>query len=126
VTRAGARACTDLAPTKIMPSKPPSYDDITRKTVPEPDGSMRPSAEQIERAYDGTHTRTADDLRLLAAVQSSLQGHPDGGRVGVEVRDGRVELRGSVSQSSSMSEIEDRVRGVEGVSSVENKLVVGL
>ena len=108
-----------------MPNKPTSYDDITRKTVPEPDGSTRPSREQVERAYDGTHTRAADDLALLTAVQSAVGAHADGARVGVEVRDGRVELRGSVSQSSSMTELEDVVRGVAGVNSVENKLVVG-
>jgi osmotically-inducible protein OsmY len=108
-----------------MPNKPTSYDDITRSTVPDPDGSIRPSREQVERAFDGTHTRTQDDLRLLAAVQSAVHAHADGARVGVEVRDGRVELRGSVSQSPSISELEDRVRAVEGVQSVENKLVVG-
>ncbi len=102
-----------------------TYDDITRKTVPDPDGSIRPSREQVERAYDGTHTRTHDDLRLLAAVQAAVHAHGDGARIAVEVRDGRVELRGEVSRSASITEVEDLVRGVPGVGAVENKLVVG-
>lgn len=106
-------------------TKPTSYDDITRKTVPEPDGSMRPSREQVERAYDGTHTRAADDLKLLAAVQAAVHSHADGARVAVEVRDGNVELRGSVAHAPSLTELEELVQGVAGVTRVENKLVVG-
>jgi osmotically-inducible protein OsmY len=108
-----------------MPNKPTTYDDITRKTVLDPDGSVRPSREQVEQAYDGSHTRTADDLKLLAAVQAAVHSHADGTRVAVEVRDGRVDLRGSVSSASSISELEDLLRSVPGVSEVANKLVVG-
>ncbi len=108
-----------------MPNKPTTYDDITRRTVPDPDGSMRPSRDQVEAAFDGTHTRTADDLTLLAAVQSAVHSHPDAAHVALEVRDGHVDLRGSVSRPAAMSELEDLVRTVEGVGSVENKLVVG-
>lgn len=114
---------THAAANRSMANK--TYDDITRKTVPDPDGSIRPSREQVERAYDGTHTRTQDDLRLLAAVQAAVHSHADGTRVGVEVRDGRVELRGTVSQSGSITTLEDLVNSVPGVGSVENKLVVG-
>ena len=108
-----------------MPNKPPTYDDITRKTVPDPDGSIRPSREQVERAYDGTHTRTHDDLKLLAAVQAAAHSHADGSRVAVEVRDGRAELRGNVAKPGSIGELEDLVKRVVGVESVENKLVIG-
>ena len=108
-----------------MPNKPPTYDEITRKTVPDPDGSTRPSREQVEQAYDGTHTRTADDLKLLASVQAAVHSHADGARVGVEVRDGQADLRGSVTKASSITELDELVRSVTGVTSVENKLVVG-
>lgn len=108
-----------------MPKPPPTYDEVTRKTVPDPDGSIRPSTEQVERAYDGSHTRAHDDLRLLAAVQAAVHSHSDGARVGVEVRDGRVELRGGVTHAASMTEIEELVRGLSGVGELDNKLVVG-
>lgn len=107
------------------PTKPTTYDDINRATVVDPVGSVRPSREQEAAAYDGTHTRTHDDLKLLAAVQAAVHSHRDGARVSVEVRDGRVELRGTVANAPSMSEIEELVQGVAGVASVENKLVVG-
>ncbi len=108
-----------------MPNKPTTYDEITRKTVPDPDGSTRPSREQVEQAYDGTHTRAADDQKLLASVQAAIRSHADGTRIAVEVRDGQVDLRGSIATASSITELEELVRGVSGVTSVDNKLVVG-
>lgn len=108
-----------------MANKPTTYDDITRKTVPEPDGSMRPTREQVEKAYDGSHTRTVDDQRLASDVETALRQHADGARVTLEVRDGRVELSGRVAQSTSIYALEDLVRTVDGVTSIDNKLVVG-
>lgn len=108
-----------------MANKPTTYDDITRETVPNPDGSMRPTREQVERAYDGTHTRTHDDQQLLAQVEAVLRTHADANRVQLEVRDGRVDLRGSVGAPGSLRDLEELVRDVPGVTEVDNKLVVG-
>ena len=106
-----------------MPNKtPPSYDEISRTTVPDPIGTFKPSKEQVEAAHDGTHTRAVDDQKLTSAVQAALGSQ---GNVRVEVRDGRVELHGSVTEAGAITDLEERARGVEGVSDVTNKLVVG-
>ena len=106
-------------------AKPPvSYEEITRKTVPNPDSSFRPSKEQVAAAFDGTHTRAVDERELHTAVQAALQTHAEGGQVSAEVRNDAVELRGQVTRASSLDEIEALVTGVPGVGSVANKLVV--
>ena len=73
----------------MKPHAPESYDEITRRTVLEPDGSVRPLL---------PHRRAADaDARLREAVGDALIacGFTD---IGVEVEDGRVILRGWVHQ----------------------------
>jgi len=107
-----------------MSKTPPSYDDITRSTVPDPDTSRRPSPQQVEDAYTGDFTKGADELALYAAVQAALHAHPEGSNVAIEIRDNRVELRGSVTKAGSLDEIEALVQGVPGIASVTNKLVV--
>lgn len=68
---------------------PETYDEITRLTVLEPDGSVRPLRPQ---------PRSADaDARLREAVADALNacGFTD---IGVEVEAGHVMLRGWVHQ----------------------------
>ena len=70
---------------------PESYDEITRLTVLEPDGSLRPLQ---------PHQVPADtDARLRETVMDALIacGFTD---IGVEVRDGHVVLRGWVKQAN--------------------------
>jgi hypothetical protein len=64
---------------------PETYDEITRMTVLEPDGSVRPLPIH--------HAAHAADLRLREEVCDALFacGFPE---IGVEVDDGRVILRG--------------------------------
>ena len=66
---------------------PESYDEITRMTVLEPDGSVRPLLPH--------HVSPDTDARLRETVMDALIacGFTD---LGVEVRDGHVVLRGWV------------------------------
>lgn len=105
-----------------MPHK--TYDDIVRATIPEPDSSMRPSREQVARAYDGTHTRAHDELELYAAVQAALHSHPEGSNIAIDIRGDVIELRGRVKRPSSINAIEALVKAVPGVGGVTNKLIV--
>lgn len=107
-----------------MSKTPLSMDEIDRKTLPNLDTSMRPSKEQVEAAYDGTHTRGEDERKLYAAVQAKLQGHADAKRITLDIRNDQVELRGHVTHASAPDEIERLVRDVPGVGSVTNKLIV--
>ena len=101
---------------------PKSYDDITRKTVPEPDGSWRPSAEQVKQAYEGFRALDADEQALQARVQAALAGKGD---IAIEIERDRVTLRGRVHDPKDLTRIPDLVRGIDGVGSVDDQLVTG-
>ncbi|HEY5927211.1 MAG TPA: hypothetical protein VIV11_36240, partial [Kofleriaceae bacterium] len=55
-----------------MPTPPKTYDEITRATVPEPDGSWRPSDEQVKQAYAGHRALDADEQQLSDRVHAAL------------------------------------------------------
>ena len=76
---------------------PKSYDDITRKTVPDPIGSWQPSKEQVKQAYEGFRALDADEQALQARVQSALAGKGD---ITVEIERDRVTLRGRVRDAA--------------------------
>jgi BON domain-containing protein len=96
-----------------------TYDDIVRKTVPEPDSSFRPSPDQVQQAKEGFRALDSDEQALEARVRSVV------GATGasVEVSRDRVTLRGSVDQATANS-LPDQVRAIEGVGSVDDQLVV--
>ena len=101
---------------------PKSYDEITRKTVPDPIGSWRPSPEQVKQAQEGFRALDADEQALQARVQAALAGHGD---ITVEIERDRVTLRGHVRDPQDLTRIPDLVRGIEGVGSVDDQLVSG-
>lgn len=101
---------------------PKTYDEIVRKTVPEPDSSFRPSPEQVRQAYEGYRALDPDEQALQERVQTALGAHPG---VEVEVQRDRVILRGKVSGPDELRQVPELVRGVEGVGEVDDQLVIG-
>ena len=101
---------------------PKTYDDIIRKTVPDPDSSWRPSPEQVKQAYEGFRALDPDEQALQSRVQSAIAGKGD---ITVEVDRDRVILRGRVRDPSDLTRIPDLVRGIHGVGSVDDQLVSG-
>ena len=101
---------------------PKSYDDIVRKTVPEPDTSFRPSPEQVKQAYEGFRALDADEQALQNRVQAAIAGRGD---IQVEVERDRVTLRGRVRDAADLTRLPELVRGIEGVGSVDDQLVTG-
>lgn len=101
---------------------PKSYDDITRKTVPDPIGSWQPSKEQVKQAYEGFRALDADEQALQARVQSAIAGKGD---ITVEIDRDRVILRGRVRDPNDLTRIPELVRGIDGVGSVDDQLVTG-
>ena len=99
---------------------PKSYDEITRKTVPEPDSSFRPSPEQVKQAHEGFRALDADEQQLHARVVATLAGISG---VQVEIDSDRVTLRGQVD-AATLARVPDLVRGVDGVTAVDDQLVV--
>ena len=94
-----------------------TYDEIVRTTVPEPDGSWRPSPEQVKQAHEGFRALDADEQQLDARVRAAL-GDVQG--VTIEVTRDRVMVRGAVADPTRVAEV---VRSVEGVAAVDDQLV---
>ena len=103
-----------------MPQPPSSYDDIVRRTVPEPDSSFRPTKGQEQQAREGFRMLDEDEQELHNRVLAAL----GGATIDFEVDRTRVILRGHVTSGAAFQEMEDRVRAVEGVTTVENDLVI--
>ena len=99
---------------------PQTYDEIVARTVPEPDGSFRPTSEQLQDTLEGRRLSTDDEL-LAERIEAALQ---RAGVTGVtcEVADARVTLRGAVSDVGALDRIERLVRAVEGVEALDNRM----
>jgi len=108
---------------------PRSYQDIVRATVPNPDGSYRPTSWSVEAAHHRNQPvegQTADDARIREAIYERLAVEPalEGSGLWVDVREGVVDLRGSVSRAADRAIAEALVRSIEGVNDVHNESVV--
>jgi hypothetical protein len=101
---------------------PKTYDEIVRKTVPDPDSSWRPTPEQVKQAYEGFRALDPDEQSLLARVQAVVEGK---GTIDVEVDRDRVTLRGHVRDPHDLNRIPDLVRAIHGVGSVDDQLFTG-
>ncbi len=103
-----------------MPQPPRTYDDIVRGTVPEPDSSFRPTKHQEQQAREGFRMLDADEHALHDRVIAALSGET----IDIEIDRTRVILRGHVPSGATYQQLEDRVRAVDGVTEVENDLVI--
>jgi osmotically-inducible protein OsmY len=102
-----------------------TYEDITRATVPQPDSSFRPSEEQERQAFEGYRALDENESALHARVMDALR---DSGinwqGIAIDVCDTQIAVRGTVDEASDLTRIPDISRNVEGVSSVDDRLVV--
>lgn len=103
----------------------PTYDDITRRTVPEPDSGFRPTPEQERQAFEGYRALDADESALHGRVMDALR---DSGlnwqALSIEVERDRVSVRGAVDDERALSRIPEIIRNVDGVAEVVDRLVV--
>ena len=88
-----------------------SYDEITRRTVVEPDGSLRAAAPSQPALDSGLRARVADALISVGYLD-----------IGFEIEDRRVLLRGQVRDAAVRSRIEQLVAAVDGVDAVDNRI----
>jgi hypothetical protein len=131
ITRAPALAPA-LQHLIVMPTPPPriprSYDEIVRRTVPDPDSSFRPDERQVAEADARFRDQrlsaqmTDQERALYGRVAEVVFATAD--EIGFEVDRGTVILHGSVRDPRSIRRIEDRVREIDGVDHVDNRLVV--
>jgi len=109
-----------------MPTRQPpkSYEDIVRGTVVDPDGSQRPSVEQEAEGLARTGPGYPEEDALRSAVTERLAS-ANITSVSVEVRRDRVTLEGTVGDPAAIGLIQALVEAIPGVTSIENRLVVG-
>ena len=107
-----------------MPDKPLTYDEIVRRTVPEPDSSFRPTPEQEAAAYRGFRATTPDEDQLASKVRAGLASY-NLTEVTIEISDARVALRGRVQDVATIAALEAATAAIDGVDGVDNYLVVG-
>lgn len=108
-----------------MPQPPKTYDDIVRKTVPEPDSSWRPSDEQVRQAREGFRALDTAEQELHDRVSAALaQAGLSKVEVEIEVDRERVTLRGVAADDGELRKIEAVVAGVSGVGEVHDQVVV--
>ncbi|HEY1549981.1 MAG TPA: BON domain-containing protein [Kofleriaceae bacterium] len=96
-----------------------TYDDITRKTVPNPDSSFRPSPEQIQQAKDGFRALDADEQALTERARSAIA--PIASGITVEVTRDRITLSGTVKDAETLAKISDAVRDL---GTIDDQLVI--
>ena len=102
-----------------------TYDQITRETVPEPDGGWRPSDQQEVQALEGFRALDEDEQALADRIDAALAA---GGRglehVQIEIERDQVTLRGNVRDADAGGHAVALVHGVDGVGSVIDRLVI--
>jgi osmotically-inducible protein OsmY len=102
-----------------------TYDEITRQTVPDPDSSMRPTKEQERQAFEGYRAMDEDESALHARVMDALRNSGINWQsITIEVEHDRVSVRGTVDDDRDLTRVPELIRGVEGVGSVDDRLVV--
>jgi hypothetical protein len=101
---------------------PPTYDEIIARTVPDPDSSWRPSAQQRREALE--RTPPPRDEALAAKVGEVLR-ELGAEHVSYEVEGDRVILRGAVADPRTWNQIEQAIEQVDGVEELENLMHVG-
>ena len=108
-----------------MPNRPTTYDDITRRTVPNPDSSWRPTKEQEREAFQGHREMDADENALYERILEVFRNSGlDTEQISVEVSRDHVCLRGNVTNDTDLMVIPELVRDIEGVGGVDDRLVV--
>lgn len=110
---------------QIVPEPPKTYDDIARRTVPDPDGGWRPTPEQLERTREGIREQSASETELLGRVRDALTAaHIDVSKVQLDIDREQVTVRGEVKRLTDMVEIENAIAAVHGVETVVDLLVI--
>ncbi len=111
-------------------SGPSSYDEIVRRTVPEPDSSFRPTTDQVAQAGEESRSErqlaqmTDDERALHARIAQAIASVQRLGEISFELDGGSVTLSGRVHDAASIQQVESLVSAVGGIASINNRLVV--
>jgi osmotically-inducible protein OsmY len=102
---------------------PRSYEEIVRRTIVEPDSSVRPTLEQEQAAREGFRALDTNEQALQDRVVRAIQAAGVHG-VTVEISRDLVTLRGEVPDSALLRTLEDIVANVSGVTTIHDQVVV--
>jgi hypothetical protein len=127
--------CNSMSVMPHRPRQPPaSYDEIQRRTVPEPDLGFKPTREEeaLSRHRFGEPTEhrrrplTIAERELLERVRAALEadGSLELSGVELDVDFRQVVLLGTVPGPATKVRIEELVATVDGVDAVDSQLVV--
>ncbi|MFT3695608.1 MAG: hypothetical protein QM831_20900 [Kofleriaceae bacterium] len=97
-----------------------TYDDITRKTVPEADGGFRPTKEQVQQAKEGFRALDGDEQALTERARTAVAAIAPG--VAVEVTRDTITVRGKVADAATMQRVID---AVSALGTVDDQLSIG-
>jgi osmotically-inducible protein OsmY len=111
-----------------------SYDEIVRRTVPQPDSSFRSTIdeEHVSRHRAGkaadhvAHEPTADERATLVKVRATLEADRSIDLSNVTLlMDGReLVIKGNVPGPATSARIEDVAGHVDGVDRIDNQLAI--
>jgi hypothetical protein len=108
---------------------PISYDEITRRTVPLPDSSHRPTDGEV---YDAENPVLREPTELEAVIAAAIRAHLaedqhlDGSDLGVTVTGTTASLTGSVVTEADRRRAIEITQEVPGVTAVVDELRVRL
>jgi osmotically-inducible protein OsmY len=111
-----------------------SYDEIVRRTVPDPDSGFRADVDEqhLSRHRAGKdadhapHAPTADEQATLALVLAALAADPaiDLSNVTLSMDHRELVIQGNVPGPSTSARIEDVAGKIRGVERIDNQLAV--
>jgi len=108
-----------------MRKPPTTYDEITRRTVPEPDSSFRPTPEQVRQAREGFRALDRDEQQLLDRVRAALAASGvEIDHLDIEVERERVTVRGQVRDQATLARVSELVREAAGDGEVVDHVVI--
>lgn len=104
---------------------PETYDDIVRRTVPDPDSSWRPGKQgETQAMTEGLH-HSEDEQALRERVMAAITGASlPVKNLAITVERSSVTVRGSVGDPGLLRRVEELIHGVEGVGDVRDDLIV--
>lgn len=104
-----------------MPGPPRTYDEIVARTVPDPDSSFRPTAQQ---RIEARRVQPPRDVALAAKVDEALR-EVGADHLAFEVDGLRVILRGVVPDLRTWHRIDAAVRAITGAEEIDNRTHIG-
>ena len=103
---------------------PRSYEEIVRRTVVDPDGSVRPTLDQEQAAREGFRALDPDERDLYDRVVRAIAAAGASG-VTAEVSRDLVTLRGRVADATLLRAVDDAIARIPGVETIHDQIVVG-